>query len=81
MGRKLDELRGGRTLKKLGCELPSATSLPMLVAKKTSLQLHGLWLPKIPRGREHTHLTEVHRHPTSLGKLVLKEYTFDTSLH
>lgn len=56
LGRKLDELRGGRTLQKLGCELPPATSLPMLVAKTTSLQLHGLWFPKIPRGRG-THIS------------------------
>lgn len=67
LGRKLDELRGGRTLRKLGCELPSATSLPLLVAKATSLQLHGLWLPKIPRGRGHTHLTEIPNTQHPLG--------------
>lgn len=81
LGRKLDELRGGRALRKLNCEFRSATSHPLLVAKTTSLQLHGLCLPKIPRGRGHTHLTDVQRYPTSPEKLVLKEYTPDTSLH
>lgn len=69
MGRKLDELRGGRTLQKLSSELLSATSLPMLAAKTTSQQL------QVSRDSQRK------RAHTSLGKLVLKEYTLDTSLH
>lgn len=84
--RKLDEFGDGRTLRKLGCKLPSATSLPTLLAKTTSLQLYGLQFPKMPRGRGHTHPTDMKRgldtqHPISLEKFILTECTLDISLH